>query len=141
MESFVFKSITSVPQEGHTIAIYEAGTTNHITGLTDLSGNSFDSPYTVPAAYTEWGFVPSDSKAYDVYWVDGGVYLTKNQVPVTNDSLYVYELSADPADPAEGSFVLWQSDGTETGDDGDIIIKITAGGVTKTHTLVDFSAI
>lgn len=50
------------------------------------------------------------------------------------------ELSADPSDPAEGMHVLWQSDGTGSGDDGDILIKITAGGVTKTVTLVDFSA-
>lgn len=51
------------------------------------------------------------------------------------------ELSADPADPAEGSFVVWQSDGTGTGDDGDWLIKLTAGGVTKTATLADFSAL
>lgn len=52
-----------------------------------------------------------------------------------------HELSTDPIDPIEGSFVRWMSDGTGTGDDGDIIIKITAGGVTKTATLVDFSTI
>lgn len=51
------------------------------------------------------------------------------------------EQSADPADPAEGQFILWQSDGTGAGDDGDIMIKITAGGVTKTGTVVDFSAL
>ena len=51
-----------------------------------------------------------------------------------------YELSADPADPAEGSNVQWQSDGTGSGDDGDIMMKITAGAVTKTITLVDYSA-
>lgn len=50
------------------------------------------------------------------------------------------ELSADPADPAEGHSVTWQSDGTGSGDDGDIMMKITAGGTTKTVTLVDFSA-
>lgn len=50
------------------------------------------------------------------------------------------ELSADPADPDEGSNVTWQSDGTGSGDDGDIMMKITAGGVTKTVTLIDFSA-
>ncbi len=42
------------------------------------------------------------------------------------------ELNADPSDPAEGQSVTWQSDGTESGDDGDIMKKITAGGVTKT---------
>jgi hypothetical protein len=51
------------------------------------------------------------------------------------------ELAADPADPAEGKHIIWQSDGTGAGDDGDIMIKITAGGVTKTATLVDFSAV
>jgi hypothetical protein len=62
------------------------------------------------------------------------------------ERIFVYESnlvekSADPSDPAEGQSVMWQSDGTGTGDDGDILIKITAGGVTKTATLVDFSTI
>jgi hypothetical protein len=51
------------------------------------------------------------------------------------------ELSADPTNPSEGSHVIWQSNGTGSGDDGDIMMKITAGGVTKTATLVDFSAV
>ena len=51
------------------------------------------------------------------------------------------EIDADPADPGEGLSVMWQSNGTASGDDGDIMMKITAGGVTKTVTLVDFSAI
>ena len=49
------------------------------------------------------------------------------------------EKSADPDAPAEGSAVMWMSDGTGTGDDGDILIKIQAGGEAKTFTLVDFS--
>lgn len=57
------------------------------------------------------------------------------------ESLTMHELTADPADPAEGNFVLWMSDGTGTGDDGDILIKVTASGTTKTTTLVDYSAI
>jgi hypothetical protein len=52
-----------------------------------------------------------------------------------NGAITVRELSADPADPDEGSFVKWMSDGTGSGDDGDIMMKITAGGVTKTTTL------
>tara|TARA_B100000214_G_scaffold318027_1_gene252142 strand:+ start:5309 stop:6043 length:735 start_codon:yes stop_codon:yes gene_type:complete len=55
-------------------------------------------------------------------------------------ALTLNEKSSDPSDPAEGQSVLWMSDGTGTGDDGDILMKITAGGVTKTVTLVDFSA-
>ena len=57
-----------------------------------------------------------------------------------NGALTLTEKSSDPPNPSEGQSVLWMSDGTGTGDDGDILIKITAGGVTKTVTLVDFSA-
>ena len=55
--------------------------------------------------------------------------------------LPLQEQSADPADPPEGMATLWQSDGTGTGGDGDILIKLTAGGSTKTATLVDFSGV
>ena len=57
-----------------------------------------------------------------------------------NGGLTLTEKSSDPADPAEGNSVLWMSNGVGSGDDGDIMMKITAGGVTKTITLVDFSA-
>ena len=57
-----------------------------------------------------------------------------------NGSLTLTERSSDPSNPAEGNCVLWMSDGTGSGDDGDVMIKITAGGSTKTVTLVDFSA-
>jgi hypothetical protein len=58
-----------------------------------------------------------------------------------NGAITARERSSDPADPDEGSHVCWQSDGAGTGDDGDIICKITAGGTTKTTTLIDFSAL
>jgi len=61
---------------------------------------------------------------------------TKYGTPAT---IAMVEKSSDPADPPEGHSVIWQSDGTGTGDDGDILIKITAGGVTATATLVDYS--
>lgn len=43
-------------------------------------------------------------------------------------------LSEDPEDPANGSAVLWISDGTETGDDGDLYAKITAGLAYASYT-------
>lgn len=55
--------------------------------------------------------------------------------------LWGVERSSDPADPPEGMHVIWQSDGTGTGSDGDIMIKVTAGAVTKTATLIDFSVL
>ena len=53
---------------------------------------------------------------------------------------YIQELSVDPPNPPEGESVIWQSDGTGSGDDGDLMAKITAGGLTKIVTIVDFSA-
>ena len=67
--------------------------------------------------------------------------LTTKGTILTKGGLEMVERSSDPDDPAEGSWVIWMSDGTGTGDDGDIIIKITASTTTKTHTLVDFSAV
>ena len=50
------------------------------------------------------------------------------------------ESSSDPADPSEGNAVIWMSDGTASGNDGDIIAKIKAGGVLKRFNIVDFGA-
>lgn len=56
-----------------------------------------------------------------------------------NGALTLREKSDDPSNPDEGSCAIWMSDGTGTGDNGDIMISITAGGATKTATLIDFS--
>ncbi len=47
----------------------------------------------------------------------------------------LFELANDPSDPVEGQTVLWMTTG------GDVKVKVTVGGVTKTATLVDFSAL
>jgi hypothetical protein len=49
------------------------------------------------------------------------------------------ERSSDPPQPSEGQFVIWMSDGTGKGDDGDVLVASTAGGVTKYGTLFDHS--
>ncbi|MEA1950590.1 MAG: hypothetical protein U9N87_04355 [Planctomycetota bacterium] len=54
--------------------------------------------------------------------------------------LLLTERSTDPSKPAEGHMVLWMSDGTGFGDDGDLIVAATAGGVTRRAVLWDFSA-
>ena len=43
-----------------------------------------------------------------------------------------HDLSSDPSNPSNGSFVIWQSDGTGTGSDGDVLIKIADSGGTVT---------
>jgi len=54
--------------------------------------------------------------------------------------LILKERTYDPDNPEEGSSVIWMSSGQGSGDDGDVMIKITSAGATKTVTLVDFSA-
>ena len=58
---------------------------------------------------------------------------------VSSNMLSLSEQSTDPADPDEGDSIMWHSDGTESGDAGDIMMKVTSGGVTITVTIVDFS--
>jgi len=58
---------------------------------------------------------------------------------IGGDTLKTIERSSDPAAPVEGKGVIWQSDGTGKGDDGDIMIASTAGGVTKYGTIFDHS--
>ena len=59
-----------------------------------------------------------------------------------NGAITFREVSSDPADPDEGSCVLFLTDGTgPAGDDGDVILKCTAGGSTKSSILFDHSAL
>ena len=48
------------------------------------------------------------------------------------EQLRLTERSSDPANPSEGESVIWQSDGTGTGEDGDILMKITSAASTAT---------
>jgi hypothetical protein len=58
-----------------------------------------------------------------------------------NGAITQQPLSADPSDPSAGNSVQWVSDGTGSGDAGDVMMKINVGGTTKTITLVDYSAV
>lgn len=56
-----------------------------------------------------------------------------------NGSISSLEKSADPTEPAEGEMVIWMSDGTGKGDDGDVMVASKAGGTTNYGTLFDHS--
>ena len=57
-----------------------------------------------------------------------------------NAGAYTQEsLSSDPADPDAGNSVQWVSDGTGSGDAGDVLLKVNVGGTTKVITLIDYS--
>lgn len=86
--------------------------------------------------------IPATTQALIDGKADDGEVLKHDGSVVLAGKLQATELSADPADPPEGQWVIWMSDGQgATGDDGDIVIKIRAGGVTKSTILVDFSTI
>lgn len=63
-----------------------------------------------------------------------------NRVILLDSYFGLREKSADPSEPAEGQCVIWMSDGTQKGDDGDVLIAAKAGGTTKWTTLFDHSA-
>jgi len=47
----------------------------------------------------------------------------------------------EPPDPPEGCFVIWMTPTTDSyGDAGNVLIKATYGGLTRTATIMDFSA-
>lgn len=48
---------------------------------------------------------------------------------------------AEPSDPALNEAIEWYSNGTGAGDAGDKMIKINVGGIVKTTTLIDYSAL
>ena len=54
-------------------------------------------------------------------------------------ALRLLERSVDPSEPVEGETVMWMSDGTAKGDDGDVMIASKAGGVTNYGILFDHS--
>lgn len=72
-------------------------------------------------------------------------HLVSRMSDVVYDNVLVGNaLSFDPPDPPPGGggYVIWQSNGTGLGDDGDIMIKITnTDNEVKVYTLVDFSEI
>lgn len=104
-------------------------TTNIATNATDIATNAED----------------IDTLEANRIHRDGSIDFTGDQSladnALTNIALLrLLERSADPAEPAEGSAVIWMSDGTEKGDDGDVLIASKAAGTTKWATLFDHSA-
>ncbi len=71
---------------------------------------------------------------------DGSTLLVTVAGTMTLDAAFALrERSADPAEPNEGDSVIWMSDGTGKGDDGDVLIASKAGGTTRWSTLFDHS--
>ncbi len=57
------------------------------------------------------------------------------KILVNNKLLYYLKVASTPDDPADDNAVIWLDSS------GDLKIKITISGVTKTGTIVDYSAL
>ena len=58
---------------------------------------------------------------------------------ITQGHLKLLERSSDPSEPATGEAVIWVSDGTGKGDDGDVLVASNIGGDANWGTLFDHS--
>lgn len=130
------------PQPSYAVLAYDAaGATvtgcrmeNNVFADTVVTGTSmFNQAGASSSFLTDWVIVHPDT----VNGSAGTKFLSPAQFNALIGGL---ERSADPAEPAEGEYVIWMSDGTGKGDDGDILIASKAGGATKYGTLFDHSA-
>jgi len=82
-----------------------------------------------------------NSSAYDNYFAGNmGIGTITPATRLDVSGAYTQRpLATDPADPANGNSVQWVSDGTGSGDVGDVMMKITVGATTKLITLIDYS--
>lgn len=67
-----------------------------------------------------------------VTFADGTAFYTGTRVTL-------FDRPSDPSDPDNGSWTIWMSDGTATGNAGDLYMKINVGGTTKTVKLYDYT--
>lgn len=97
----------------------------------ELSGITTANTRTITPADADMT-IPSTTNHTDL--TDGG------ETTLHRHPFELLEKSADPTQPSEGEAVIWMSDGTGKGDDGDILMASTAGGVTNYSIIFDHSA-
>jgi len=68
-------------------------------------------------------------------YITSGLRIGDTTTAPDDNTIEIKERSSDPGNPAEGNGVIWLSDGTEQGDDGDLIFERTAGAATVASVL------
>ena len=117
---------------------YSGCSGNFASGTQNIFTNSADDGVAI-------GYRAKVSNANCFVWADGdGTYFGSHGANTFNaratggfffdGALNLYETS-EPADPADGMCVIWFSNGTGAGNDGDLVLKKTVGGVTSTNTV------
>jgi hypothetical protein len=107
---------------------------------TPFSGNPHGGIANLIGSQGYWGIRTGTDNSFNVDVYNGGTPLATFSILQNGHVVHRYgtvakALASAPADPAEGHGVQWLAS------NGDVMIKITNGGVTKTATLVDFSAL
>jgi hypothetical protein len=72
--------------------------------------------------------------------IGGGIYVGGTGTDPDANTIEFAERTSEPGKPAEGNAVLWMTNGAGIGDDGDVILGVTAGGSTKYTIIHDHSA-
>jgi hypothetical protein len=106
--------------------------------------DSIDAPLRVESSDTITGIELSDPSGTAYIYERNGYVGIGEADPDTildiNGAFTFLEKSSDPSPPDEGHAVIWMSDGTGKGDDGDVLIASNADGTTKWTILFDHSA-
>ena len=122
-----------------------SGFPSALKNLVNAEVNQLENIDATTITSAQWGYVggadqavkTTDTPTFDGAELGSGDVNTTGIVTVGH--LKGLERSSDPLEPAEGEFVIWMSDGTGKGDDGDIMIASKAGGTTNYGTLFDHS--
>jgi hypothetical protein len=72
--------------------------------------------------------------------VGRGIMIGNRSTDPDTGAIHFTERSSDPTEPSEGEAVVWMSDGTGKGDDGDVLVASKAGGSTTYTIIHDHSA-
>ena len=128
------------------------GFPSDLQNLTNTEVNQLENIDAVTISNTQWGYVggadqavkTTDNPTFVGVEFGGGDLNGTGEVTttgiITGGHFKGLERSSDPAEPAEGEFIIWLSDGTGKGDDGDVMIASKAAGQANFATLFDHSA-
>lgn len=126
--------------------VYDSGNTRFELNSADVDGVGTDGTIFLIADGTDdvlfngkIAFTQTDLNEYIDSLADGYINYGATILHKFNNAIGMLERSSDPPEPAEGNCVVWMSDGTGKGDDGDVLIASKAGGTTNWGTLFDHS--